>query len=185
MIIGVTGNTGAGKSTVANILREKLKIKVLNADKIARQALHKKNVRNALVMAFGSSVITNYKISRKNLAHVAFSSPSNVKKLNSITHPTIRKEIIRQMKNNIIIDAPLLIEGGFYKKCDYVILVKCNTNKILKRTQKRKYDVKERIRHQMDFEKKKRYADFVIDNNGSLKETREQLKNIISKLKNY
>jgi len=178
MIIGVTGNTGAGKSTVARILMSKINFKTLNADKIARRVLHEKSIESRLVRTFGKNILSKGKISRKKLAKAAFSSFSSVKKLNAITHPAIRREINKQMRKNIILDAPLLIEGGFYKKCDYVILVKCDKNTILQRTKKRRYDVRERIKHQLPEKGKIKYADFVIDNNDSLSNTRKQVNEI-------
>ena len=138
IIIGVTGLPGSGKSTVARIMSKQLRVKIIDADKIAGKILEKAEIKKKLIKAFGKDITLHGKINRKILAKRAFASSANARKLNSITHPYILKEINRALTpkasvHSIIIDAPLLIETGLHKKCDYVIAVKCSKGLIEKR----------------------------------------------------
>ena len=99
--------------------------------------------------------------------------------LNRLTHPEVIKEIRKIVKSEkrkvIIIEAPLLIESGFYKGLDRVILVVNKKNQQVKRASEAKglnrKDVSRRIRMQMPLKKKLAFADFIIDNSGSKKDT--------------
>ncbi len=174
IIIGITGAPGSGKTTVSKMLGKQLRIKIIDADKIAWKILEKPEVKKKLVKTFGNDIIFNGKISRQILASRAFSSAAGVKKLNSIMHPYILKEIKQKLKNNMIIDAPLLIETGLHKKCDYVIAVKCSKNFIEKRN--KRYNIKERTKYHLPQKEKLKHADFVVDNNGIRAATRRQVK---------
>lgn len=126
-IIGLTGPTGSGKSTVSKIA-ENLGFAVIDCDKVAREVSNKKEIIEKLVIAFGEDVVKNNKLDRKALAKVAFSSNQNTELLNSIMLPKISseiEEIISGFGSNecILLDAPTLYESGIDKKCDAVIAV--------------------------------------------------------------
>lgn len=129
-LIGLTGPTGAGKSSVGKIFTAH-GFAVVDADKIAHKALEDKCCIDKLVSTFGVEILCeNGSINRKALAKCAFKDESHTKKLNSITHPVIinlsEKEFERlsaEGYKNIIFDAPTLFEAGMEHLCDFVISV--------------------------------------------------------------
>jgi dephospho-CoA kinase len=166
MIIGITGNFGSGKTTVANMLK-KLGYSVIDADKIGHDIL-KKEVKKQVLKVFGKDILKKNQIDRKKLGKIVFNDKSKLKKLNKITHPIIIKKInkkIKSIKNKkIAIDAAVLIEAKWYKICDKVIVVKISRENQLKRAKNKEY-AKAIIKSQLPQNKKLKYADFVIDNN--------------------
>ena len=192
MIIGITGSIGSGKTTVANIFG-KHGFKIINADEIAHNLIQKnsasyKKLRNF----FGDGILDrNKSIDKKKLGDIAFSDKIKLKKLNSIMHPTIIKQINSQKNSlkenffeNIIIDAPLLLETGAKKLVDKVVVVKTGRENIIKMLKKR-YSI-EKIENilnsQMPVEEKIRYADFVIENDKDLNHLKEEVEKILTKL---
>ncbi|WP_283608940.1 dephospho-CoA kinase [Faecalispora anaeroviscerum] len=131
VIIGLTGPTGAGKSTVGGILGE-LGCAVIDCDKTARQVLVdcEPCVRE-LRQEFGDDIVAeNGRVDRALLARRAFSSHEKTKRLNAITHPWILGRVqdeIDEWKNTgkefIVVDAPLLFESGAEKLCDKILAV--------------------------------------------------------------
>lgn len=127
-IIGITGSSGAGKSTVCDILQEGYQVKVINADKIAKR-LSKRGTSyiDEIVKKFGKNIIDeDGELKRKKLAEIIYNNPQKRKELNSCTFKYIRKEIEKEIgeeKNvsTIVIDAPLLFECELDKLCDCVI----------------------------------------------------------------
>ena len=117
MLIGLTGQIGAGKSSVANIFAE-LGAVVVDADQIGRRILNTNlSVRKQLVRAFGTGVVTvGGKVNRSVVARAAFTSESARLKLNTIVHPHLLKELHRQVRvhlktgKSVVIDAALLLE---------------------------------------------------------------------------
>ncbi len=131
VIIGLTGPTGSGKSTVAGILRE-LGCAVIDCDKKAKWVLDNcAACRESLQKEFGDDVIgTDGTLDRKLLAKRAFSSPEKTERLNGITHPWILRALNDEIgalkkKGNrfIIVDAPLLFESGADAVCDRILTV--------------------------------------------------------------
>lgn len=129
MILGITGSSGAGKSTVCEILEKKYNSQTINADKIAKQ-LSKKgtNYLQEIVQNFGNDILLeNGELDRKKLANIIYSSSSKRDELNNITFKYIKNEIksqIQKSKNNLIaIDAPLLFEANLQELCDKTIAV--------------------------------------------------------------
>lgn len=184
MIIGVTGSFGSGKTTVANIFK-KHGFEVINVDKLYHNIYIKnKTIKNKIKKEFGTA-------DRNKLKKIVFSNSRKLKKLNSITHPLIIKEIKESIKNkknkNIIIDAPLLIEAKAAKLVDKVIVVKANKENSIKRIlKKKKYlkkEIEQIIESQMPLRQKIKYADFVIVNDKSIANTKKQIKNIIEKIR--
>lgn len=191
IILGLTGGFGSGKTTVAGILRSYGAL-ILDADEIAHQCLSRgSSGYKKIVDTFGEGVLgKNKKIERKKLAAVVFSDRRRLEKLNKIIHPQVTgiiKKDIRHSKNNIIvIDAPLLIEAGLERLADKLIVVKTGRRQQLKRIQKKlslaKAEIFKRIKAQFPLERKVRMADFIIDNSGTRKQTRKQVKDIWKKM---
>ena len=186
MIVGVTSSMGGGATTVAKMLKGKL----VSADEIARKVLQKKEVKLKLVKAFGRDILTGKKISRKRLAALAFKDKKSLKKLNTITHPLILKEIRNQLRAKkkaklVVLDAPLLVESGLAKDVDKVILVRASRETQLKRLMQKHFSREQalqRIKAHYALSRKARQADFLVENNGPLKETRAQVNAILDEL---
>jgi dephospho-CoA kinase len=191
LIIGITGSLACGKSTVAKLFAYGGR-KLIDADKIAREALtpgtfcYKK-----IISAFGKGILDkNRKIDRKILSCIVFNNEASLKKLNSIVHPQviniIKKEILNSGKRDIVLDAPLLIEAGLRKIVGKLIVVRVDKNKQIQRarikTSLGRVDILKRIRSQIPLHVKLGFADFIIDNNGSIKETEKQVAQIRRKL---
>jgi dephospho-CoA kinase len=130
MVIGLTGPTGAGKSTVAAAW-EKAGCVVVDADKIAREAVSQPACVAELKAEFGNDIVDETgALDRRLLAKRAFISPSKTERLNAITHPKIMEEVTKQISlfrrskvKAIILDAPLLFESGADQLCDTTVAV--------------------------------------------------------------
>lgn len=187
LIIGVTGGVGTGKTTVSKIFRQ-LGAIVLDADEIAHRLIEpKKKAFKEVINYFGNEILNDDKtINRKALAEIVFSDSAHLKKLCDLIHPLVYKEIERHLgkikrssPNAIaVLDIPLLLESGGRSMVDKLIVVKSKRDVQIKRASKnlglnRRY-ILQRIKAQMPLQKKIKAADFVIDNSGTLKSTREQ-----------
>lgn len=131
LTIGLTGKTGAGKSTVADLLKEK-GCYIIDGDVIARQITEKgSEVLPILQKEFGEDILDkNGELIRKKLAQRAFSSKENTAVLNSITHPVIKERSLIEIKNaeslgykTAIIDAAALLDSDCKDLCDKIIVV--------------------------------------------------------------
>lgn len=128
MVIGVTGSSGAGKSTICEILELNYKVKIINADKIARK-LSKKGTNYVIdiIKIFGKNIVDETgELKRRKLAEIIYTNPKKREELNKCTFKYINKEIekqVNQIKDDTvaIIDAPLLFESGLNKMCDKII----------------------------------------------------------------
>nr|WP_180366355.1 dephospho-CoA kinase [Oenococcus oeni] len=183
--IGLTGGTGSGKTTVSNIFRE-LGYTIIDADQIAREVVmpgrpELEEIKNA----FGLPIMKGASLNRKELGKIVFSDPEALKTLNSITHPSIRQLMQMQMEffenegriKTLILDIPLLYEGGWQNQLDSVIAVDADKKTQLRRLIMRDHISEQqainRIAAQMPLEEKVDRADFVVDNSrdkASLKE---------------
>lgn len=131
IVIGMTGPTGSGKSTVGKLLCER-GFKIVDADKVARRVTEKGSpTLSELCSAFGDDILlASGELDRAELAKRAFADKQSLEKLNSITHPAIialiRSEIASLQasgEEKIILDAPQLFEAGADTLCDYIISV--------------------------------------------------------------
>jgi dephospho-CoA kinase len=185
LIIGLTGNFGSGKTTVAKIFKLH-GARVIDADKIAHTIIKpgSKAYKN-LVSYFGRTILEkNRQINRQNLAKKIFSDRKALIKLNKITHPEIisgiKKEIKASQEKIVVLDAPLLIESGLDSIVDKIIVVKIKKDTQLKRLASKysRREILERIKAQMPQEKKLLLADFIIDNSGTITKTKKQVSKI-------
>ncbi len=175
-IIGLTGLTGAGKSTVAQKLMA-YGCYHIDADKVAREVINNnENVKNKLKERFGDDVINaDGTTNRPILASRAFASEENTNALNEITHPAVTEEIqsiIKDMEEigyrGVIIDAIALFESGEDKLCDFTVAVVAprdiRLERIMKRDNITEEKALERINAQKDESFFTKQADFVLWN---------------------
>ncbi len=175
--VGLTGNIGSGKSTVARIF-EILGVPVYHSDIKAKGFLSDSEVKEKLRIEFGQAVFTEADIDRKKLANIVFNDKEAIGFLNSLIHPLVRKDFedwcsINNNEPYVIQEAAILFESGFYKLFDKTIVVSCPeeiaVKRVMKRDQVNERAVRERMKNQWDQEKKKNLSDFIIYNdNGQL-----------------
>ena len=179
-IIGLTGPTGSGKSTVS-VLAEKLGFAVIDCDKVAKEVSNKSQVILKLTDAFGKSIIKDGSLDRKALAKIAFSSAQKTELLNSIMLPEISEEIEDMIatlsgegKEYILLDAPTLYESGADKKCEAVIAVLANENyrksRILSRDNLTLEQANDRLSASKEDNFYKEKTEHILYNNGGLEE---------------
>jgi dephospho-CoA kinase len=188
-VIGLTGGIATGKSTVEKIL-ENLGAKVIDADKIVHKLLSDENVKNQIRQYFPDAFDNKGNIDRKKLAGIVFNDYKKKKILENILHPKVNQEIDRWIEINkkensdevLFVSVPLMIETGSYKKYDKIVLVYAPRELQIKRLIENKgYSYKEalaRINAQMDIKEKRKYADYIIENTGSIQELEEKVKQL-------
>lgn len=189
LTIGLTGGYATGKTVVAKMFK-KLGTEVLYADKIAHKVMRPRtDIWKKIVKCFGKDILhTNNKINRKKLGTIVFSDKTMLKKLNGFIHPAVKREIkcaIRARKNLkkvLVLEIPLLFESGIGAWFDKIITVSCDKNtqyKLARRRDKASYlDFRLKVENQMPLSEKRRKSDFVINNSGSLADTRKQVEGI-------
>lgn len=193
IIIGLTGTTGAGKSTVAKYLVSK-GFYHIDADKVAKDVINNTNsVKDKLKAQFGNDVINfDGTTSRKILAERAFKDRESTEKLNKITHPAINKkimEIIEIQKSlgvvGCIIDAIGLFESGEDKLCHVTIAVSAPLNirleRIISRDNISEKQALLRISAQKNQEYYEKLADYTVKNYGTF-EIKNQIDEILKNI---
>lgn len=127
-IIGVTGTSGSGKSTVCKILEEKYKAEIIDADKVAKKLSRKGTLyMKSIVSNFGEEILDETgRIDRKRLADIIYENSDKREQLNKLTFVYIVDEIKKCINNLnhkkiIVIDAPLLFESKLNQVCDFVV----------------------------------------------------------------
>jgi len=190
MIIGITGSSGAGKSTVCEMIEKTYNSKTITADKIARKLSEKgTEYLNEIIQRFGNNVLTeNGDLNRRKLANIIYSSKQKRQELNQITFKYIKKEIEKEIKNSnnkiITIDAPLLIEADMKKLCDTTIAVvsedkEIQIQRIIERDKIDRKHAVARLAAQHPNEFYTENCEYTIVNNEKLE---EQIKNVIEKI---
>lgn len=191
MIIGLTGSIASGKSTVSQMLQE-LGYPVVDADLVARQVVEPETdtLRN-IQQAFGPEVIReDGSMDREKVGSIIFNDPASRKKLNDIIHPAIRQEMLRQRQahldagfETVIMDIPLLFESKLQHMVDKILVVSVSEEEQLRRLVERnnftEKDARARIASQLPMSVKEAGADEVLDNNGTVENTRRQLMRIL------
>ena len=191
MIIGLTGQSGAGKSTVSQFLKES-GLFVIDCDKVSRD-LNKKgsDLNKKLSDAFGKDIISeNGELNRALLAKKAFSGKENTELLNSITHPEIISAIKGIIENsneqNIVLDAPTLFESGSDKLCDKIICVVANEKTRKERIAARDNISLEQINARLSAQKEDSFyinrADAVIHNDSDKKTLKTSTNNALKQI---
>lgn len=193
--VGLTGGIASGKSTVSGMFRE-LGVPVIDADVIAREVVAPgSRALEAIVDAFGEEILTEEKsLNRAGLGEIVFSDLSKKKVLEGILHPEIIAEQDRRLKDLeregrtpvAIVDAAVMIESGSWKRFDSLVVVDCDESQQIGRLRLRngmsEEEAARRVDAQMPLSEKVKYADHVIDNRGSIDDTRKQVEELMKLL---
>lgn len=189
-VIGLTGNIGCGKTTVAHMF-EDLGVEVIEADRIGHQLLEKEKIKKRVVSIFTESILNGKgNISRKKLRNLVFKDKKKLKLLNSILHPLIFKEIKKKIRmsqsNLIVVDAAVLLEAGWDSLVDKILVVTTPYHTQLKRIKDQSdfsaVEIQGIMEAQFPQSEKIKRSDFVIENEGSIDKTRQQVRKIWEKL---
>jgi dephospho-CoA kinase len=188
-ILGLTGQSGAGKSSLHSVAKEQGFL-CIDCDKVAHGVLEIPETVDALTAAFGSGILENGVLSRKKLAAAAFVSKAQTELLNSITLPRIVNEINRIIeqseKDKILLDAPTLYESGADKLCDGVVAVLSERESRKKRIIERDNLSEAEAELRLSAEKSDEYyiskADKIIYNNGNLAEFQKDFRKTLNEI---
>ncbi|MFZ4411626.1 MAG: dephospho-CoA kinase [Bacteroidales bacterium] len=171
--IGLTGNIGCGKTTVAKVFKV-LGIPVYSADYEAKKFLSHADVLNKLHQNFGEGIMTNASVDRKKLSDLVFADYTSLKFLNQLIHPLIKTDFENWLKlmpkdcPYIILEAAILFETGFDQYVDKSILVSSPKNiciqRVVARDQVTKADVMERMNNQWAEDLKRKLSNYEIVN---------------------
>jgi len=193
--IGLTGGIASGKSTVCKRLKQRGFL-VIDADQVAHHLICQGSPFFELIVeSFGQKILDEKgDISRKKLGDLVFNDPSRLQQLNSLMHPEVIREILKELHKlerlnptgKVVVDASLMIESEFHKHFKHLIVVSCRldqqVNRLMRRSQLSETVARQRIGLQMSLEKKLPLATAVIDNSGRLEETYLQVDQLVEKL---
>ncbi|MDR4889200.1 dephospho-CoA kinase [Fredinandcohnia sp. QZ13] len=188
LTIGLTGGIASGKSTVSQMFKE-AGIVVIDADVIARKVVEiGEEAYEQIVQSFGEDILLPDKtINRPKLGSIVFFSEDKRLLLNSIVHPAVRKQMLKEKEEHmmngeetVVLDIPLLFESKLTSLVDKTLLVYVDYEKQLSRLMNRnsltKEEAEARIQSQMPLKDKIQLADAVIDNNGTIEATKDQFR---------
>ena len=194
-LVGLTGGIASGKSTVAEILKRQ-GAAIINADVLAREVVEPdRQAWTEIVKTFGTAVLQpDRALDRQKLRAIIFDDPAARKKLESIIHPQVRALAEQRIREHasagyavIVYEVPLLFEGNLQEWLRPVILVACDVDTQRNRLQSRDNlsaaQAQKHIDAQMSLEAKRRLADYVIENNGSLEDLKRQVQAVLEKIK--
>jgi dephospho-CoA kinase len=197
LLVGLTGGMGSGKSLAAKFFAEQ-GAHIIDADQLSRELVRPGNpALKEIVDTFGEDILEpSGNLDREALAKIIFDDTKNKSALEAILHPKI---IVREQEMYlsisasdhsaiVIVDAALLIESGNYKNVDKVILVQSREEQQIKRILSRGFQSYDqaiaRIKNQMSFEEKIKYADYILDNQSEAEDLRQRVQEIYAKLLN-
>lgn len=187
--VALTGNIGMGKTTAAKIFRSYGAF-LLNTDDVVKELLNKDFVITRVCDVFGRDIAKDGHIDKKTLAEIVFKDDKKLRNLEDILHPLVFEEVERFLSENnsegvFIVEAPVLFERGYQRLFDKTITVFCDENVAIKRLVSKGFSTQDaisRLQSQMPIDKKCGLSDFVINNNGSIEELKQQVFAIYQKL---
>lgn len=189
-VYGITGGAGTGKSEVIRMLRDDFNGYVIMSDDVARELTLKDHISYRLIVAhFGENILSeDGEIDRKKLANVVFNDIEALEELNSMTHPYVREEILRQIKEAessgrydfVALESAILLECGYENICDEFWYVYTDPEIRRQRMKETRNYSDEKIdaimKNQPDDAESFARCQFIIKNNTTLEAVYEQLK---------
>lgn len=192
--IALTGNMASGKSTIGRLF-QKAGFRLFDADLIIRRFYEEKTeVYYRVVEVFGKDILNeDGSIDRKRLASIVFEDSEKLSLLEDITHKALYRKLDEEFKNMpensiAVVEASLLIEKGTYRKYHVTLLVYSPYEVCKERALKSGYtleDFERRWKRQKPPEEKLKYAHFIVDNTGSLKELQKKADELIKIFRNW
>jgi dephospho-CoA kinase len=188
MNIGLTGGIACGKSTVSHMLVQRGAM-LVDADRIAREVVEPgSRVLQTVAERFGADVLLpDGSLHRKRLGEIVFGNPQALKDLQNLMHPSIRA-LMRERMNQyerlhpdklVVVDVPLLYESGLEAMYEAVLVVyvprPVQLERLMARDGMSLNEAEQRLNAQMDIERKRTLADILIDNQGNLAQTEDQV----------
>ena len=174
MIIGITGGTGCGKTTLLNEIR-KLGGLVLDCDAIYQELLQTDKAMLSAIETRFPGVVKDGILDRKKLGSIVFADPDALLDLNAITHAAVKAEVLRQLEGKpalAAIDAIGLFEGGLAELCDATVAVTAPLEDRIRRLMQRDGISKEYARSRIDAQHDESWfrqrCDYVLENSGSI-----------------
>jgi dephospho-CoA kinase len=194
LLVGLTGNIGSGKSTVAQMLSER-GATIIDADVLARRAVELGTTAYAKIVArWGSSILApDGHLDRAALRRVVFADHAQLEELNQIVHPEVerlRARLIEQAKRRgdrvVVCDIPLLFERHMTDRFDRIVLVDANRvirlERLVKERGLRETEAMDMIAAQMPAELKRARADFIIENDGTFAQLERRVHDVCTAL---
>jgi len=191
VILGLTGGIGSGKTFIADVFNN-IGVPVYNSDFRAKQLMNTNEIiKEQLIGKFGKDVFINKELNKKLIADNIFIDKSLIKWINNLVHPIVKADfdnwVQRQDSQIVVKEAAILIESGAYRQCDKIILVTAPENIRIDRIKNRDnmtlQQIKNRMSNQMSDKEKKKYADFIIINDG-IKIVKTQIEDILKQITN-
>ncbi len=179
LLVGLTGGLGSGKSTVARML-EARGAAVFDADILAREAVAPGTPGHALVVEhFGDGILrADGTVDRRALADVVFADPMARRDLEAIVHPEVARLLVegiqpyRNTDRIVVYDAPLIVESGFHRACDVVVVVAAPVEdqvaRVMAARAMTEEEARARIAAQASAEERGTVADILVDNDGTV-----------------
>ncbi len=188
LVVGVTGIAGSGKSTFSTFLEE-FGAKVIRADEEVRRVVEE--MKDELKELFGEGILEGRRINRKRLGELVFGSEENYRKFNDLIYPHIRKFAIRTIeekgKGIWVVDAALIHEYQLEPYLDYIVTIVAPYEECIKRFMQKtgypRWVASMVIKSQLSQEEKAKRSHFVVENNGTLEELKENAREIIEEIK--
>jgi dephospho-CoA kinase len=193
--VGLTGGLASGKSTVGRMF-ESYGCLLVQADALGHQVLEPDGAafRPAIAL-FGEAILQNGRIDRKALGRIVFSEPEKLERLNAIVHPLVFQLEDRALDDYeqtnphgiAIVEAAILIETGSYRRFHKIVLAVCSETEQIRRAMARdgltEAEVRTRLARQMPLERKRKFADYIIDTSGPVAETEKQARIVFDQLR--
>ena len=192
-IIGITGGIASGKSTVTEFLRRQ-GYQVIDADQVVHE-LQESGGRlyQALLSAFGPAILQeDGRLNRPKLGAMIFGNPELLAQSSQIQNQIIREELagrrdlLAETEDIFFMDLPLLFELQYEDWFDQIwlvdVTVETQLSRLMTRNALSQVEAEKRIAAQLSLQEKRKRADVLIDNNGSLEETRQQIREALQKL---